>query len=646
MPQIIIKDAQVKFDGGIAINTKSGNENSCRFSRNLNIWNDADSITLNPQSLQDDGGIVTGLVKGMVDARPYTTTRFAYDNTGKIYAINPNTNTWSLDHTISIGSPSAQGVGMLADALFYATDTTLGIKKYLSQGGAYNDDFLSDGAQNIDATQSASGQTYTIPSAISETTANQLIFTGAIQLAHDPIKSIAITLSAIGTGDITVTLHDDGNIVMGTATIANASLIVGSNTFTFATPVNIIIGKTYHLHITSTTGTGSVQTKSSGLLSTANFTTYFGILVGGTTYHPIVQHVNGVTGIIAIGNGRYIATYDMMTYIPNKIALEPGYYVRNFAKQDEFIIAYCWKGGNIDNSEYGRAYYWDGIQPYFNYYEDITNGMPNAAINFKNRIFSVLGSRGNINLDNAPYRLIQPAPKLNVGKKVEVLPGAMAIWQDKALFGYSNTDDTLGVAAQNFQGLEPAVYGFGNQSDKAITYMAVSTEVMNHMFQISPTITDPTTVTIGCIYPFGKDLYISWKVGSTYGVDRISTTNNPAQTGSWESLINDLGIDAQGQLDSMPQKQKTARNLVITFAALPVGCTVTPKYRFDRAAAWTYGTATTAGSTRAQLNINTLGAGRYHEIEYGFDLTATVNYPVITGVYYEFDPTPLETALI
>ena len=67
---------------------------------------------------------------------------------------------------------------------------------------------------------------------------------------------------------------------------------------------------------------------------------------------------------------------------------------------------------------------------------------------------------------------------------------------------------------------------------------------------------------------------------------------------------------------------------------MSAGQTVTPKYKLDRAAAFTDGTAATSGDTRVELPIYT----RCREIEFGFDLASTsATFIKVTGVILEYD---------
>lgn len=617
-----------QFGGGISANTKSGLAGSCRFSRNLNIYDDSDSVSLNPAATKESGAVVVDLVKWMVDAGPWDTNRYAYGDTGKIYKRTSGA-VWSVDRSVSHGSAAGQGMEVMDDFLYYATSTGLGRKGPLSQTPAYvsTDDFVQDGVLNLDTdfitTSTHTGHNYTTPVAISEAAADQFAFSPL----YEPYAYIGVQITTKGTGTVTITVHDSANNFIGSASLTTGNITAGAvNNFVFTNGVRMSLSQTYHIHITSTVADTVVDTGTDNSLVTINANAYFQTLVADTQWHQIFRFNNGETSIIAIANERYIAYWDKTNFFPNAIQIEPGFKIRCFTKDNEFLVAMAWRGTTIDGMEEGRAYYWDGVAPAYNYSKPITGGLPNAATNSKNRVFTITGSSGDMNLGTDPFRVIQPAPKLGVGKKVEVAPGGISNWRRKTVIGYAfSTDDSS---------FEQGIYEFGNQSDRAISYTAVSTEVVNFGYTISTGTTQSTSMAIGMVHGFGKDMFVGWKDGSSYGVDIISKTNNPAATGSWESLIMDDTADKGGNLISAPTKTKQAVKLVVTFAPLPTGCTVTPKYKIDRATNFTIGTAAVATATRIEQVIML----PYKEVEFGYNLTATVNYPTITSVYFEFDP--------
>jgi hypothetical protein len=140
---------------------------------------------------------------------------------------------------------------------------------------------------------------------------------------------------------------------------------------------------------------------------------------------------------------------------------------------------------------------------------------------------------------------------------------------------------------------------------------------------------------IGCIKNFGDELYISWRDGSTYGLDIVDNSSDPATTASWESLTFDGGA---------VYKEKMAGRIKVFFEDLPDDVSITIKYKLDRASSWSYGDATTSG-TSTQFEFPT--ARRFREIQYGFDVACSgTETPVITGVTFEFNPLSQEDDLL
>ena len=107
-------------------------------------------------------------------------------------------------------------------------------------------------------------------------------------------------------------------------------------------------------------------------------------------------------------------------------------------------------------------------------------------------------------------------------------------------------------------------------------------------------------------------------------MDKIDPNSDPFGTGTWQSLIHDNG---------RPNREKKAIELIIDFDTLPTGATITPKYKINRAANWTSGTAATAGDTQVKLNINK----QYKEIQVAIDFVATTATPTVYGITLIWD---------
>ena len=139
---------------------------------------------------------------------------------------------------------------------------------------------------DIDTQGGGTGDTYTLPTSISETAVNTLDFTPV----NDPQASVGFYVDTKGTGDWTVTVHNEQNVVVASATVANASIpSSGFIEFVYSTPWRIQAGQTYHMHVTVSTGTSKLVSSTVNDLRTAEYVTYFSFLVTDTLFHPIIQ---------------------------------------------------------------------------------------------------------------------------------------------------------------------------------------------------------------------------------------------------------------------------------------------------------------------------------------------------------------------
>jgi hypothetical protein len=144
---------------------------------------------------------------------------------------------------------------------------------------------------------------------------------------YDPQKSIDFNIAAKGTGNWTITVHDQQNKVVASLTVTNATLPAsGWYEFIFSTPWRIVINKSYHVHVTSTVADATLVSSASNDLSKGDYHTYYGFLVNDTQYHPIAKFLNK----IIIGNERYLAYWDGAFYQANFIAFPPQTHVRCF----------------------------------------------------------------------------------------------------------------------------------------------------------------------------------------------------------------------------------------------------------------------------------------------------------------------------
>jgi len=314
----------------------------------------------------------------------------------------------------------------------------------------------------------------------------------------------------------------------------------------------------------------------------------------------------------AVGHGNNVGWWDGSTWTGTKLTLPPGLNVRSIEIIDEFIAIGTWRGTAINTSEEGFLFFWDGVSDTYNFFTSIPEGACNTLVNSKNRLMSIVGSSGSLLMGYRPFEKIQEIPKMTIGEYLEVYPGAITNWRNKTHIGISGTTDTANL----IQG----VYIWGSKSQKY-------PEGLNYGYTISTGTETGTGVKIGALKGIGSNLYVGWKDGASYGVDKITNSGNPAGTAIYDGLIFD---DGQLYSDKIAYKLKAYHTPLLT------GESVQLSYKINRASSWTNGTNNTVvGTTETVFSLN---QARFREIQIRCTLTQTNNTtPDVFYIGMEYD---------
>lgn len=588
------------FNGGISESEASGPPNSARRLMHLDIWRDPSFVSLFPKTTKISSTTMDALPTWMVDGSPFDTNRYVFSDSGAFFSLNSSD---ALTKLHTNGDSQGNGLGMIDNYVYQANATTLDRYGPLNGTPAQAADYIEDGTHDIDQQVTGTGNAYTLQTSINEGATHRQ----TMALTKDPLRKIRVNIVSKGAGDVTLTVHDSQNRLIGSVTVTNANLADATDEdFLFTTPLRINPNETYHFHLTVSTGTTTVNTGTSSDHEAVGFTAYYAVLIDAD-WHPMIEH----NGKLLIGNERYIATQEgsiPSTYEPNRVPLGAGYSIRAFAKDDEFVVAVAVQGATNDTPEKCMLYWWEGTldRPSF------SRPFPASLVQMihtdhKGRLVLVAGNKGTLYIGSgaAQFTKIQDAPLLAHQKKITCYPGAITEWQDKTLIGYSNTDD-----ASFYQG----VYGFGHGSGRL-------PEVLAHCFSISTGDKQDVDIRIGLVKAFGEDLYIGWRAadGTTFGLDKVELDDAPAATGAYRSIYIDNGN---------PYKEKLASTLIIVHEALGTGQQVQCAYTINRGSEVLGGYNSTTGSVATELIINS----RYNEAVIGFDLIATTTYPKILAV--------------
>ena len=621
------KIINVQFhEGGIATDPKRGIANSAAYMRGLDFRKRPSELTVLPQPRKLSGGNVTDLVMDMCQVQDGT--RYMLGDTGKFYKIT-NSNVVSM-----IADTGNTSSGLLyradSDAIYLTGSKTVSYYNPISNSPTPKiNKFGPSRSTATTAYRSGGALTYTVPVAISESPNNICSFQSDIE----PLCSIKVKIIAKGTGNWTLTLHDDANNVLGTSTIANASLSSGAlNEFTFSSQVRILVqpsARTYHFHLTSTVADGTAQVATANDLSTADYEIWADRLIATTNgLHPMCQF----TYLTCIGNGNYLSVHEPLSDNPSnsewkrhRLVFPPGSEVCGLATTDEFVAIAIGKRATTGTRDFqeGKIYAWDGASVFHNFFVDVPMGEPQSIFTFNNLVY--------FQASGALY--VWPGGKRIY--KIRTLSDTDSVYTGIADQTYNNPNMSTvrrGIMMLGFPSyttnpnIEHSVYSWG-ALDKNYP------EAFGNNYTISTGTKYNTSgnLKLGMVKNFGDTLYISWKDGaSTYGVDVVDNTSTPATTFVWESLVVDGGV---------AYKQKLANRIRITVEALPTGTAIYPKIKIDRGSWQVSATPLTDGQKSIVWNLPNSSL-RFYEAQFGFDgyyTGSTLTPPKIISIAFEFD---------
>lgn len=316
---------------------------------------------------------------------------------------------------------------------------------------------------------------------------------------------------------------------------------------------------------------------------------------------------------LIVGHGNNVSTWDGAIWTLAALTLPAQLNVRAVSRTDQYILIGAWRGTAVTASEDGYIYIWDALSETFNDSYPTEGGL-NAIEYYRNKLLSIQGKNGVIYTDTSPFNKVHQIPKLEIKKYVEIFPGAMTSWNNLTFFGISNSDST---------NITRGVYSWGSKQ-------SVFPEALNYAYTIS-TGNNGSTVQIGCVKGIGNDLYIAWKDGSNYGVDKIDETSSYALSGTYESMIEDAGSEGN---------QKAGVVTSISHLPLAIGESIAVNYRHDRQSSFQTGiTNSTVGSTTTLLYNAALTEGtRFLAWEWQTVLTGPgTTTPTVTDQTFIYD---------
>jgi hypothetical protein len=316
------KFVQDNFNGGIAEGSKRGYKGAFQDALGIDFRSDPDRLRILPRMVKISSTTVTGLPKWGIE---YGNSKFVYDDDGKIYEIDAVEAVTSL-HTVP--SSNGQGMEIFNDELWYANANKIGKATDPAGTPVFTDDyFTTPQYETPDFFQTGTGQTYTAASAIAEAATDRLLFTPTA----DNVVGLSLTVVAKGTGTWTVELHSSADAVLGRISIATGSLpgSEGVIRLLFTNTIPVTAGQTYHFHVISSDGAGTVRTGTTNDFRTAQTAVYQYLANIEMDQHtdPTTTAVTNGT-IVSLANTYSVlvapiseAAVDRLTFVPEFTAI-------------------------------------------------------------------------------------------------------------------------------------------------------------------------------------------------------------------------------------------------------------------------------------------------------------------------------------
>jgi hypothetical protein len=234
-------------------------------------------------------------------------------------------------------------------------------------------------------------------------------------------------------------------------------------------------------------------------------------------YAPIRSFLN----LLLIANGRYLGTWDDSTWTYNRLTFPAGWHIRDISVMGEYAVLAVNDNEDITLAKRGLLFFWDGTSTTYNFMSEVNEGGGISSIQAdQNSVFIFASGKGNIYKYNGIPNKVKKIPYIGSGSTIYIYPGADTNFNGKCYFGLAG-----GTSTTAYRG----IYSWGQPE---LGYPAG----LNLENAISTGTTQGTGVDIGAVKSIGNDMYVGWKDGTSYGIDKLSTTTNNLSV-TYDSLI-------------------------------------------------------------------------------------------------------------
>lgn len=641
-----------RFDGGWSTDKKIGIKYSQAYTQGFDFRKSPSQMSVLPGPTREDASVCKDLILNEVMAN--NGVIYGTGNLGNFYK-RTTAGSWSVEGTLDSGCAgidyrkdfdsiyitSNKYVALYSPVTGTGTPTLIP-SKYGPSFSTY--DNTANTGFNVNSHQIGSSLTTLIQVAtnpLNETAGNVRYFQSDIE----PLNKQGVFVVAKGTGDWTLTLHDGLNNVLATTTITNASLNNNSiNYFNFTNAPNGQVriyvspnARTYHFHLTSTVADGTVASSATNDLSTCDLEIWADRLVQTNNgLHPMGRFLQ----YEIIGNGNYLSAWEPLSpdptndeWLRHRLTFPEEYEVCGVAFTNEFTVIAAEKNTNLNTSlpQMGQLFFWDGIDPTYNYNVPIPEGSPQGLHTYQNIVYYYAGGDW--------YAISSPVTE---PVKLRSMPGS-----DTEFSGASSPITVYPYAATVRRGIHLMAYpsvttnpniNFGVYSWGAIDKNYPQSFGYSYLISTgSQNYTAQNNLQIGMVQSFGDLLHISWRdtTSGGYGIDVITNASKPVPYAKWQSLVIDGGYVA---------KPKTGYYMECYYD-IPSGSSIKLGYSINRGDFTTSEVYTSTDLWQGQIGYARLGitsddGGRFSEIQAQIEVTndtTVTTSPIIYMVSIIYD---------
>lgn len=268
-----------------------------------------------------------------------------------------------------------------------------------------------------------------------------------------------------------------------------------------------------------------------------------------TEFHPMVEQ----NLVLYIGDGNYVAQVDAGTFTANALDIKTPLRIKALGKIFTDLLIGTYVADGVTKAEIFR---WNTWSVSFTNSDEIPEVGVNAFLQGDNFVLVQAGIRGNIYYyDGTKLERWKKIPgEYSSAKYGEVYPNAAASMGELMLFGFSN--------------------GAGNPCDQGVYQIGRHDRNYPWVLDMPYPISErsggalvTSSIEIGALLAVGSDLYVSWKNGSTYGIDKLDYSNK-LELAYLETVL--ISLDRE--------KFSNFSKFVTTYASLPAGTGITMQY--------------------------------------------------------------------